>query len=248
MAAGGNYKIPPPFDEKTSYETWKNEIEIWRLVTDLDQKKQALAVTLSLAGRARESALEIPAGDLNADTGMAALLAKLDSVFLKEEKDRQYEAYTEFDCVTRHSGVSMVDYIVEFERCYNRLRKFKMEFPDAVLAFKLLDTAGLNIKDKQLALTACPTVTIVDMKSALKRIFGDVTSPREGSSEPQTADSECAYYTRYTGKRDGKSNYQQNQAMAQGTNPLDKLGRRTKCAVCQSTFHWARNCPNKKEQ
>ncbi|XP_048038783.1 uncharacterized protein LOC125263686 [Megalobrama amblycephala] len=65
-------------------------------ITDLDKKKQALAVTLSLMGRARESALEIPTGDLNADTGMSALLEKLDSVFLKEEKDRQYEVYTEF--------------------------------------------------------------------------------------------------------------------------------------------------------
>ena len=32
-----------------------------QLVTDLDQKKQALAVTLCLSGRAREAALEIKA-------------------------------------------------------------------------------------------------------------------------------------------------------------------------------------------
>lgn len=84
MAAAGNYKNPPPFDEKTAYESWKNEVEIWRRVTDLDKKKQALAVTLSLTGRARDSALEISAEDLNADTGMQTLIAKLDSVFLKE--------------------------------------------------------------------------------------------------------------------------------------------------------------------
>lgn len=29
------------------------------------------------------------------------------------------------------------------------MHKFKMELPDAVLAFKLLDTAGLNVKDRQ---------------------------------------------------------------------------------------------------
>lgn len=142
----------------------------------MDNKKQALAVTLSLIGRVKESVLEIAANDLNADNGMATLLTKLDSVFLKEEKDRQYEAYTEFDRITRESGVSMVDYIVEFERRYNRIVAFKMELPDTVLAFKLLDTAGLNIKDKQLALTACPKVSFADIISALKRIFGDVTS------------------------------------------------------------------------
>ncbi|KAK9537927.1 hypothetical protein VZT92_005501 [Zoarces viviparus] len=120
--AAGNYKVPPPFDEKKSYESWKNEVEIWRLVTDLEKKKQALAVALSLTGRAGDSALEIAAVDLNDDEGMNVLLTKLDAVFLKEETDRQYEAYTEFDRITRENGVSMVDYIVEFERRYNRIR------------------------------------------------------------------------------------------------------------------------------
>lgn len=239
MAAAGNYKVPPPFDEKTSYESWKNEIEIWRLVTDLDKKKQALAVTLSLSGRARESALEIAAEHLNVDTGMSVLLDKLDSVFLKEEKDRQYEAYTEFDRIDRRGDTSMMDYIIEFERRYNKLRKFKMELPDAVLAFKLLDTAGLNVKDKQLALTACSTVTFDNMKSALKRIFGDNVYP------PQEGDS--AFFTKYTGKRERSSNSEQSSRTAAGTNPLDKYGRRTKCAICQSTFHWAKDCPNKRE-
>lgn len=92
-------------------------------------------------------------------------------MFLKEEKDRQYEAYTEFDRINRQSGTSMVDYIIEFERRYYKIRKFKMELPDAELAFKLLDITGLNTKDKQLALTACSTISFDNMKSALKRIF-----------------------------------------------------------------------------
>jgi hypothetical protein len=33
----------------------------------------------------------------------------------------------------------------------------------------------------------------------------------------------------------------------QGTNPLDQDGRRTRCEVCQNTYHWAKDCPNKKE-
>lgn len=69
---------------------------------------------------------------------------------------------------------------------FNRIRKFKMELPDALLAFKLLDTAGLNVKDKQLVLTASPSISFVDIKSALKRIFGyNVTLPQEGGSALQ---------------------------------------------------------------
>jgi uncharacterized protein with von Willebrand factor type A (vWA) domain len=76
---------------------------------------------------------------------------------------------------TRDISVAMTDYIIDFEQSYNRMRKCDMVLPDAVLAFKLLDTACLDGREKQLALTAC-------------------------------------------------------------TNLLDKYGRRSKCAICQSTI------------
>lgn len=122
-------------------------------------------------------------------------MQKLDTVYLKEEKDRQYDAYTEFDNIKRESNVTMLDYIVEFERTYNKMSKLKMKLPDAVLAFKLLDTAGLCVKDKQLALTACSDLTFSNMKSALKRIFGDNSPPEAASA---SSDPDCAYYTPYT--------------------------------------------------
>lgn len=80
-------------------------------------------------------------------TGMDTLLAKLDNLFLKEEKDRAYDAYSSFDPVTRDGSMSMADYIIDFEQRYSRMRKYKMELPDAVLAFKPLDTACLDTKD-----------------------------------------------------------------------------------------------------
>ncbi|CAL9697179.1 unnamed protein product [Knipowitschia caucasica] len=118
-----NYRVPPKFDEARPYECWKNEVSIWRLVTELDKTKQALAVALGLEGRARETALEISAVDLNKDDGMETLLAKLDAVFLREEKDRAYEAYSHFDSITKGSALSMADYIIDFEQRYNRMKK-----------------------------------------------------------------------------------------------------------------------------
>ena len=67
MAAG--YKNPLKFEEDC-YETWKKELKIWQLVTDVEKKKQALAVTVSLARKARKTALNIKAEDLNSDVGM----------------------------------------------------------------------------------------------------------------------------------------------------------------------------------
>ena len=79
MATG--YKNPPRFEEEAGYENWKNEFEIWMLVTDLEKKKQALAVTLSLTGKAREAALNIKAEDLNKDDVIITLIHTLDNLF-----------------------------------------------------------------------------------------------------------------------------------------------------------------------
>lgn len=118
MAA--NYRVPPKFDETRPYECWKNELDIWRRVTDLDKKKQALAVVLELEGRARKIAMEIPAEELDDDNGMTTLLAKLDGVF--EEEDWAYDAYSHFDRLVKDSSVSMTDYIIDFEQRHNRMK------------------------------------------------------------------------------------------------------------------------------
>lgn len=225
--AAHSYKVPPLFDETKSYESWKNEIQIWKLVTELDQRKRALAVALSLTGRARTIALEMPADDLNKDNGLTTLLQKLDTVYLKEEKPRQYDAYTEFDNLKRDGNVSMLDYIIEFERIYNKMSKLKMKLPDAVLAFKLLETAGLTVKDKQLALTACADLTFSNMKSALKRIFGDNSPPDCANA---SSDPDCAYYTRFTGKKKRQSESSKSNYDAAWVQPIRQIWK--KIAMC----------------
>lgn len=42
---------------------------VWQLVTELKKEKQALAVSLSLTGNARETAMEVPAEDLGKADG-----------------------------------------------------------------------------------------------------------------------------------------------------------------------------------
>lgn len=77
-----SFKNPPVFNQKSiTYETWKNEIAVWQLVTELKKEKQALAVSLSLTGNARETAMELPANELEKENGMELLIALLDKSF-----------------------------------------------------------------------------------------------------------------------------------------------------------------------
>ena len=53
------YKNPPVLKETKSYQQWSKQLNIWQMLTDVDKKKIALVVILSLSGKARETALEI---------------------------------------------------------------------------------------------------------------------------------------------------------------------------------------------
>ena len=248
--------------EDGNYETWKNEVSIWRLMTDISEEKQALAVTLSLQGQARSKGLEIPSEKLNHKNGMKDLLGALDSIFGGDKIDIAYSAYSRFDGY-RRSKESIVDYIIEFEHRHNLCKQHEMALPDSVLAFKLLDGAGLDKRERQLVLTAVAAdLKFQTMKSALKRIFADCGNQGDavaGYSPGINFKQESAMYASQTGGA-GRSNQYQNQRMRsnfrnhqqnskvsapKGTNPLDKLGRRTRCAICGSVFHWVKDCEHK---
>ena len=147
--------------------------------------------------------------------------------------------------------MSMAEYTVEFDQRYTKIKKYEMALPDAVLAFKLLDNGQLSKAERQLALTACTELTYTNMKSALKRVFGD--SKDEGhqakGGDPILVKKEEAYYTRQNRNYRG-SNYRQFSRPTpklKGTNPLNKFGKYTKCNLCQSIFHWVKDCPHKSE-
>jgi hypothetical protein len=253
MAAKG-YRNPPVFGDQDDYETWKNELKMWQLVTDLDVKKQALAVTLLLKGQAKAIALEIDSSELHDANGMTTLLKTLDKAFQKDETDIAYSVYTNFESLQRLEGQSMSEYIVEFERLYNLCRKHNMELPDAVLSFKILDKAGLPQKDKQLELIAANDLNFQNMKSALKQIFGECRLIDSATSDyGVTVKQESAMYTNPQSARNGNARRNYNRGCPQyqnntqnsnpkGTNPLDRQGRRTKCAICGSIYHWTKDC------
>ena len=52
----------------------------------------------------------------------------------------------------------------------------KLKTSDAVLAFKLLDSASLSVDDRKLALAFNKDMRFSDMKAALKRLFNKASS------------------------------------------------------------------------
>ena len=124
------------------------------MITDVDKKKQALVVTLSLSGKARETALKLDSSELNADDGMDVLIKQfIDAVFKIEAIDEAYGAYFLFESCKRKPEETVGDYIIEFEHRNSKAKKFEMALPDAVLLISYLKGRGFHKKRDSLVLT-----------------------------------------------------------------------------------------------
>ena len=78
--------------------------------------------------------------------------------------------------------MSMTDFINEFERVYRKLKQYKMELLDGVLAY--LKSAHLSEQHEQLARATLTELTYDNMKGQLKKIFGDPASLENVSHMP----------------------------------------------------------------
>ena len=86
-----------------------------------------------------------------------------------------------FDRYRRGSSDTMENYILEFEKFYNKTKTFKMELPERVLAFKLIEDSGLKHNERLFVLTTVnyteQSTLFLQMKNALKNYFGQQSKP-----------------------------------------------------------------------
>ena len=320
-----NMKVPPKLEDGTAYEGWKKDLSIWCDLTDLSVEKRALAVHLSLTGRARAASSEIEISELKKMEGVDTIIAKLDNLFLADKGRRQFAAFHTLYNFRRSRDSDVSNFVTEFEHIYFKFTQQDMTLPDTVMAFMLLAACNLSENEGQLVMSAISDVSYPNMKSALKRIFSADIAPKSNiaaanvpvKSEPvfygnETDDSQV-FYTR-GGKRgkhfwrdgppsgragvwkcpvpscgnnnlawrnscnrcneakppglcgDGKggfrgrgsrgrgdtpltgANLQQPARSGRKMNPLGPDGKVSRCLICESKFHWARECPDAYER
>ena len=168
-------KTPPALKDDISYESWKKEISIWQRFTTLDKKKQGLAIFLSLDGKAREIVLELDIEVMNNDDGVEKVLEQLDKLYLKDKMQLSYQAYDAFEKFKRPEDMAIADFVVEFERLYNKAKAHDMVLPDGILAYKFLNNANISESHEKLVRATMPNLTYKAMKDQLRKVFGDLS-------------------------------------------------------------------------
>ena len=120
---------------------------------------------------------ELDINELHVDEGLDKLIENLDKWYLKDKLSSAYASWGNFYKFKRSENCSMESYILEFLKRYKAVKKYKIEIPKCVLAFILLDCVGLELRDKQLVLTAvnfdAPDTLLDQMGTALKKFFAE---------------------------------------------------------------------------
>lgn len=139
----------------------------------------------------------------------------------------------------------MADYIIDFEQRCHRIKKYNMTLPDSVS----VQAVGYSLSRREKQATCA--YGMPGSKVFINEVIAQEDLWREDArfAKWNTAKSGCSFLHRTTTReRETERNISKcsTKTSLPGTNPLDKFGKWSRCAVCQSTFHWAKDCPHKK--
>ena len=87
------------------------DVDIWSRFTDVKPEKQGLGVYLTLSGRARSAASEIPICDLEKKEGLQTIISKLDNLFLAEKGRRQFCEFNNLYSFRRTSDMCISKFV-----------------------------------------------------------------------------------------------------------------------------------------
>ena len=71
--------LPPDFKDGC-YESYKKELEVWKLMKTCTQEEEGAIVFRSLTGRAKTAVLELEIEEIGSKKGLELILKKLDKL------------------------------------------------------------------------------------------------------------------------------------------------------------------------
>ena len=69
----------------------------------------------------------------------------------------------------------IADFVVEFERLYNKAKAYDMVLPDGILAYEFLNNANISDSHEKLIRATMTELTYKAMKEQLCKVFGDLS-------------------------------------------------------------------------
>ena len=261
---------PPSFvSEKKSFGEYKKDLLRWSRLTSLEKKVQAEMVVYRLEGhpsRIKEK-ITTQLGDELEDNedGIARLLEFLAKIYEKDSMADAWDRYTAFESFEKKEGVDMSEFVADWENEYYKMEVAGCQYPDIILAFKVLKASKLNELDTKLVLTGVDYekgkkkgTLLIQMKESLKKFKGrgvlGATEEPKAVSTYLTAEVEQVLITkgwkppptkrRRSPSPSGKvENHPKNPNYKGKKNPLGTDGLSIKCFKCKCDCKERCSCP-----
>ena len=167
----------PVLDDKAEYSTWKKEVQIWMISTNLAKNKQAAKLIMNMRGKPREVAVNMGITDIQGDDCMAKLFEALDKLYSKDTTQSLFKAIDDFEGYRRPDHIGIDEYILEFQRLYRTLKQSQNNedlYNSKILAYRLLNQASLKEEQQRLVRATCTKDLTYDMmEEQLRRTFGE---------------------------------------------------------------------------
>ena len=174
-------------------------------------------------------------------------------------------AYRNFETLLRDDQMSFQDFVIKFESMHSNIKKYKMDLPDGVLAYRFLHSANLSEEKMQLCRATIKEFSYAEMKAKVLSLFGDKI---QSGMQSLNLKEEPVFYgqnsqndrnwgsKRFDGNRRGPNKHRRGRGGDQSArggrgyvtpqkpqNRRGADGKVTQCAVCSSRYHWAKDCP-----
>ena len=95
----------------------------------------------------------------------------MDTIYQEDSSHMAYRAYCRFEKFERQESMNFQAFVSEFAKLYENLKRHKMELPEAVLAYRILNSANLSSEKLDLALATVKQSGIKETRISRKQEF-----------------------------------------------------------------------------
>ena len=235
----GRFKCPVFKGEESEYEDWRMKVEGWIYLTRNNEEAQGLVIMQGLEGKALSLVKGLKWDVLIGKDGGKEVLKKLDEFYRKEQTWDRCCKIAQFAEMKRKRDESVKEFILRYEYCLDECEKIgvPMLVGEAKGIF-LLQKANVTEEQMKMVTSACGEEKLEydRVRRIMRRIFEDKDTGEKSDEGWYGRDRRDE--SRRGGYRGGQT-YQRRE----WKNPVNKFGVISKCVICASEEHWARQCP-----
>ena len=169
-------RLPPQFDGHTSYAVYRQDVELWLVLTSLEKCKQGPALIGRLAGEAKASAKTLGVSAISSNDGALKILEHLDKSYGVDKVDQMDIDLASFLDFSWSGNMAVEQFIAGFHSRIDKIADLKMD--DKLKGHLLLRAAGLDAHMRNIIVGASAgNYDVASISSALRQAFRNNCKP-----------------------------------------------------------------------